>query len=142
MSSGRYKRSRCPVVFALDIFGDRWTLIVVRDMVFRGLSTYSEFLNAGESIATNILADRLKRLETAGIVSRFRDTDQGARFRYQLSEKGLELVPVLVEMMRWSSRNDPDSPIPKELRHRLEKEPQTLAEEFVQRARTSRSTIT
>lgn len=132
-------RSQCPVVFALDLFGDRWSLLVIRDMVFRGFSTYSEFLNAGEGISTNILADRLKRLESAGIVTKGKDPDHGAKYRYGLSQGGLDLVPVLVEMMRWSAKHDPDTPMSKAFRRKLERDPGAVADELVKRAQAPRS---
>ncbi len=132
-----HRRSGCPVVFALDVFGDRWTFLVVRDLIMRGFTTYGEFLNAGEGISTNILADRLRRLEAEGIVTKHDDPEHGARYRYRLTDKGLGLIPVLVEMIRWSSRHDPDSPVPATLKRRLEREPQQVVEELVRRARAA-----
>ena len=139
MSPAQNPRSGCPVVFALDVFGDRWTLLVIRDMVFRGFRTYGEFLNAGEGISTNILADRLKRLEQTGIVTKERDPEHGARIRYALTDKGLGLVPLLIEMMRWSAQHDPDSPVSDELKQRLEEDLPGLVAEFLERAQASES---
>ncbi len=136
MDSCPKPRSACPVVFALDLFGDKWTLLIIRDMALLGRSSYTEFLAAGEGISTNILAHRLKRLEAAQIVRKERHPEHGAKFRYTLTPKGLDLIPVLVEMLRWSARHDPESPVPQELRQRLEDEPRAVAEEM--RRRTER----
>jgi len=125
------------VVFALDLFGDRWSLLLVRDLVLSERRTYGDFLKASEGISTNILADRLKRLEDRGIVTRHADPDHGARYRYQLTKKGLDLVPVLVEMIRWSAHHQPGTPVSQALRRRLDREPREVADEFTRRARAS-----
>lgn len=97
-------RSRCPINMALELFGDRWSLLVVRDLMFRGLCTFNEFAAAGEGIATNILADRLVKLEDAGILTKHPDPDDARRIRYRLTEKGIDLAPVLVEIVLWTTR--------------------------------------
>ena len=125
------------MVFALDLFGDRWTLLVIRDMVLKGAATYTEFLKAGEGISTNILADRLRRLEDQGIVTKHDDAEHGAKYRYRLTKKGLGLVAVLVEMIRWSARHQPSTPVSRTLRQRLDREPRKVVDEFVRRARAS-----
>ena len=103
------RRSDCPTAFALDIFGDRWTLLIVRDLMFNGRRRYSEFLNAGEGIATNILADRLSRLESRGIVTSSVDPDNRRAKLYRLTRRGIDLAPLMVEMILWSARHDPKS---------------------------------
>lgn len=122
------------MVFALDLLGDRWTMLVVRDMAIFGRTTYGEFLESGEAIATNVLADRLKRLVAAGIVSKERDPGHGARYRYRLTEKGLDLIPILVALVRWSVKHDPDCPVPAEMAERLEREPDLVVAELRRRA--------
>lgn len=102
MSRRRPRRSDCPIHFALELFGDRWSLLVVRDLMFKGRSTYTDFLRAEEGIATNILADRLERLERDGITTR-----DAATGRYHLTDRGVDLLPVLVEIIVWSARHDP-----------------------------------
>jgi DNA-binding HxlR family transcriptional regulator len=99
------RRSACPVNAALEILGDTWSLLIVRDMMFLGRSTYNEFLNAGEKIATNILSDRLQKLEYAKIIEKRRDPDDARKFIYRLTEKGIDLAPMLVEMILWSNRH-------------------------------------
>lgn len=104
--SGRRLRSGCPIGLALDIFGDSWSLLIIRDMMFRGKETFDDFEKAGEGIATNILADRLSRLEAAGILHRRRSQVDARRFVYRLTKKGIELAPVLTELILWSARHE------------------------------------
>jgi DNA-binding HxlR family transcriptional regulator len=100
------RRSGCPVSIALDVLGDRWSLLVIRDLMVRGVDTFTAFQRAGEGIATNILADRLQRLERAGIVRRATRPGDGRRVHYRLTEKGIDLAPVLIELLLWSARHE------------------------------------
>lgn len=100
------RRSDCPISSALDIFGDKWTLLIIRDLMFKGKRSYGEFLNSEEKIATNILADRLLLLEQAGLICKSNDPEHGAKFIYKLSAKGVDLLPVLVEVILWSAKYD------------------------------------
>lgn len=104
--SARSRRSDCPISVTLELLGDEWSLLIVRDLMFKGLRTFQEFANAGEQIASNVLADRLARLEAGGIVTRRRDPEDGRRQLYRLTEKGIDLAPVLVEMVLWAARNE------------------------------------
>ena len=99
-------RSRCPINYALEIFGDRWTLLLLRDLILFGKERYRELLASEEGIATNILADRLKRLEISGIITRERDPEDGRQFIYRTTEEGLALTPVLLEIAAWASVHD------------------------------------
>ena len=103
------RRSDCPISFALDLFGDRWTLLVIRDLAFKSKNSFSDFLASDEGIARNVLADRLASLETAGFIEKQPDPDDGRRSIYALTDRGLGLIPVLVEMILWSAREDPDT---------------------------------
>jgi DNA-binding HxlR family transcriptional regulator len=114
------RRSGCPIAFSLDLFGDRWSLLVVRDLVFKGRKSFGEFLAAGEGIATNVLADRLERLEGAGIITKRRDPDKGTKFVYGLTERGIDLVPLLLEMIAWSGRHDRGTAVSKKFLRELE----------------------
>lgn len=98
-------RSFCGVNRTLETIGDAWSLLIVRDMAFSGAKTYNEFLNAEEGIATNILSDRLKRLEIAGILEKRQDPIDGRRSLYQLTRKGIDLVPILVNMVLWGIKH-------------------------------------
>ncbi|HUA16111.1 MAG TPA: helix-turn-helix domain-containing protein [Verrucomicrobiae bacterium] len=92
---------------SLEQFGDRWSLLVVRDLMVRGYRTFKEFQESGEGIATNILADRLRRLEAAGILLREIEENDGRRTNYRLTEKGIDLAPVLLELLIWGARHEP-----------------------------------
>lgn len=100
------RRSDCPINFALELFGDRWTFLIVRDIMFKGKKSYGEFLKSEEKIATNILADRLVLLEQEGIILKQVDPAHGSRFIYTLTEKGVELMPILIEIIIWSAKFD------------------------------------
>ncbi|MEN8800711.1 MAG: helix-turn-helix domain-containing protein [Thiogranum sp.] len=128
LCSGKKRRSKCPVTFALDRFGDKWSLLVVRDLMFRGKETYGEFLESGEGIATTVLADRLKCLETDGLIEKSGDPENKRRILYRLTDKGLDLAPVLLEMMRWSAKYDADTGTPQQLLDSLENDMPGLIE--------------
>lgn len=100
------RRSGCPVSISLEVFGDRWSLLIVRDLMVRGYRTFKEFLESGEGIATNMLADRLRKLEAAGIVTMEREAADGRRVNYRLTEKGIDLAPLLLELLLWGSRHE------------------------------------
>ena len=97
----KQRKSHCPIHFALAVFGDAWSLLIVRDLMFKSRASYGEFLRSEERIATNILADRLSRLQAEGVIWR------APGGRYQLTSKGADLLPILLEMIRWSARYDP-----------------------------------
>lgn len=99
-------RSHCPINFGLESFGDSWSLLIIRDMVFFNMRTYGEFLGSREGIATNILANRLLRLEERGIIKRSPHDSDKRRDIYTLTEKGLGLIPILIEISYWSSQHD------------------------------------
>ena len=100
-------RSRCPVNLALEIFGDKWTLLIIRDIMFAQKQTFRELLQSEEKIATNILADRLKRLETQGVLRSTPDPGHQQKIIYRLTEKGIDLLPILVEIGSWSLQHEP-----------------------------------
>ena len=105
------KKSDCPINFALEIFGDRWTFLIVRDLMFKGKHFFSEFLSSEEKIATNILADRLSLLESTGIVSKTNDSGHLQKRVYRLTQKGIDLAPVLIEVIMWSAKYDKNSAV-------------------------------
>src|SRR6185503_5849204 len=107
MKMKQQRRSDCPINFALETFGDTWSLLIIRDIVYFGKKTYGEFLDSDEGIATNILANRLVHLEQKGILlKKPHDTDKRKEV-YLLTEKGLDLIPILLEMAGWSAQHDP-----------------------------------
>jgi DNA-binding HxlR family transcriptional regulator len=99
-------RSGCPLNASVEVLGDRWSLLIIRDMMLRGFRTYKEFLGSYERIATNILADRLRKLETHGIIASERDPSDGRKLIYSLTPKGLDLAPVLTEMVLWAAAHE------------------------------------
>ncbi|HET8636307.1 MAG TPA: helix-turn-helix domain-containing protein [Acidobacteriaceae bacterium] len=103
-NQGPGRRSGCPVSISLERFGDRWSLLIIRDKMVRGYRTFKQFEESGEGIATNILADRLNRLRAAGIVITEPDEADGRRVIYRLTDKGIELAPVMLELLLWASK--------------------------------------
>jgi DNA-binding HxlR family transcriptional regulator len=99
-------RSGCPVSVSLDLLGDRWSLLIVRDIMVRGYRTFREFQSSGEGIATNILADRLQRLEDGGILMREAAATDGRSTYYRLTAKGIALAPALLELLIWGARHE------------------------------------
>jgi DNA-binding HxlR family transcriptional regulator len=99
-------RSHCPINFTLEHFGDKWSFLIIRDLMFKGKRHYNEFLEAGEKVSTSVLGDRLKRLEKMGIISKGRDSVKKSRIRYNLTQKGIDLLPILLEMIIWGGLHD------------------------------------
>jgi DNA-binding HxlR family transcriptional regulator len=100
------RRSGCPLNASVEMLGDRWSLLIIRDMMLRGFRSYKEFLESHERIATNILADRLRKLEGHGIITTRRDPSDGRKLIYSLTTKGIDLAPVLTEMVLWAARHE------------------------------------
>ena len=105
MKKAIFFRSSCPISTTLDILGDKWSLLIVRDMAFKGKNTYGEFLKAGEGIATNVLADKLALLESGGIISKETHPLSKSKILYRLTPKGVDLIPALVEIILWSEKH-------------------------------------
>ena len=120
------RRSDCPISVSLDLLGDKWTLLVLRDLVFLRKRHFRDFLESPEKIATNILTVRLRNLEGAGIITRRPDPGNARKVFYDLTEKGLDLIPVLLDLIVWGTRHDPSTAAP---------------EEFVRRARENRDEL-
>ena len=100
------RRSGCPLNASVEMLGDRWSLLILRDMMLRGFRSYKEFLESYEGIATNILTDRLRRLEAYGIISSTPDPSDGRKLIYSLTAKGIDLAPVLTEMVLWAGTHE------------------------------------
>ncbi len=124
------RQTGCPVAFGLDIFGDRWSLLVIRDLMLNNRKTYREFLEAGEGVATNILADRLKHLEAEGIIAKSRNPDNRRSFTYALTAKGRDLAPILIEIVQWSGKYDTRDFARKTVLARIEKDRDALEAEL------------
>jgi DNA-binding HxlR family transcriptional regulator len=107
------RRSHCPIACTLDLIGDRWTLLIIRDMLFFRKQRFEEFLESPEGISTNILTSRLKSLEQLGLVEKQPYSNHSRRMNYQLTEQGQSLRPVLKAMTKWGLENIPETRIPK-----------------------------
>lgn len=102
-------KSHCPINFGLLAFGDKWALLILRDIVFRGKHSFGEFLKSEEGFSTNILADRLDHFLKIGILEKNPSIEDARKDTYSLTEKGLDLIPMLFEMVLWSAKYDPQS---------------------------------
>ena len=101
------QRSECPISYSFDVLGDKWTLLIIRDMIFANKSSYGEFLQSEEKIATNILADRLSVLESQGFVTKNVASDKKSKYTYSLTKKGISLLPVIMEITIWGTTFNP-----------------------------------
>jgi DNA-binding HxlR family transcriptional regulator len=120
------RRSGCPISFGLDIFGDGWTLLVLRDLLLKGRRTFRDLAAGGEGIATNILTDRLKRLEAAGLIGRAPVPGDRRQVQYLPTGAGQALVPVLVELAYWGATHDPATASPPEFQQGYENDRDAL----------------
>jgi DNA-binding HxlR family transcriptional regulator len=103
---GKRRRSECPLNASVEMLGDRWSLLIIRDMMLRGARTYKEFMDCYEGIATNILADRLRKLIAYGIITTEPDPSDGRKVTYLLTAKGIDLAPVMTEMVLWAAAHE------------------------------------
>jgi len=127
--TAHYSRSTCPLACALDLIGDHWTLLVIRDLLFLGRHEYKDMLKAEEGISTNILSDRLKKLEENGLIDSIPHPDSARRKLYYLLPKGKDLIHVLTRLAQWSDKHLHDLvDIPPEKRAMLIKHPDQLIE--------------
>jgi DNA-binding HxlR family transcriptional regulator len=98
------KRSDCPVSWSLEMWGDKWSLLIIRDLILNKSCTYKDFLNAEEGIATNILSARLLALEESGFIKKVDNPGTKTRVFYKLTEMGINLFPIILEIMLWSEK--------------------------------------
>jgi len=125
------RRSGCPLNASIEMLGDRWSLLIIRDMMVRGFRTFKEFLESHEKIATNILTDRLRKLESNGIIAVAPDPSDGRKSIYSLTPKGIDLAPVLTEMVLWAAAHENTG------NQQLVKQMQKGKEQFIARVRQS-----
>lgn len=130
MARRTQRKSDCPIHFALRLLGDPWTLLIIRDMAFKSKSSYGEFLDSEEGIATNILADRLAHLQAEGVITYEVVPRRDTRSAYKLTRKGIDLIPVLVEMINWSARYDPKTATPGSFVRRLQRDKDALVRDL------------
>ena len=131
----KHPRSRCPINCVLEVFGDAWTLLIVRDALYAGKRRFGEFLNSEEGIATNILADRLERLVRHGILRQVQPRMGREGPVYEPTRKALALLPVLVEMALWGERYDARSGAPSATMRRIRSDREVFIDAIVERVR-------
>jgi DNA-binding HxlR family transcriptional regulator len=125
-------RSDCPISCSLDVFGDRWSLLIIRDIMLRGKLSYSEFLTSEEKIATNILVNRLSVLEAQNILLKRVSPANKSKFIYSLTQKGIDLLPIIIEIMDWGAKYNINCPR-KELGKRIKKDKAGVIREYFQK---------
>lgn len=130
MEASKKYRSYCPQYLGLEVFGDKWSLLIIRDMMIDGKRYFREFLQSEEKIASNILANRLEALEAEGIIVKRADPAHKQKIIYSLTEKGIDLFPILMEIARWSLKYKPVDP-----------EKAERAEKLMERSTQARQTI-
>ena len=102
------RKTDCPITYTLDFIGDKWSLLIIRDLAFHGKKYFGDFQNSNEKIASNILTDKLQRLEAAGIISKRTDAENRRKIIYELTPKGAQLVPVIREAALWGATHYPE----------------------------------
>ena len=132
---------RCPITVAMNMFGDRWSLLIIRDMMIRGKRRYSEFLASEEGISTNILANRLKQMEQMALVEKFRDPNNGKASLYLLTDKGLSLFPVVLEVIRWGLLHDQQAAVPLRVKNALQGDAQALEHGINEQIKAERAAL-
>lgn len=125
------QRSDCPISCSLEVFGDKWSLLIIRDIMLRGKMSYSEFLESEEKIATNILANRLTLLEAENILSKKVSPANKSKFIYSLTQKGADLLPIVIEIMDWGAKYNENCPR-KELGKKIKKDKTSVIKELSQ----------
>jgi DNA-binding HxlR family transcriptional regulator len=115
------RRSDCPISCSLEVFGDKWSLLIIRDIMLRGKMSYSEFLESEEKIATNILVNRLGVLESENILVKEVSPKNRSRYIYSLTQKGVDLLPIVIEIMDWGAKYNANCPR-KELGKKIKKD--------------------
>lgn len=113
-------RSACPISYSLDLFGDKWTLLILRDIILDGKSSFSEFMSSSEKIASNILVDRLQILHTQGFLNKQASELNKSKFIYTLNDKAIDLIPVIIDLIEWGSKYNPTGE-PKSILNKLGK---------------------
>jgi DNA-binding HxlR family transcriptional regulator len=133
------RRSGCPLNASVEMLGDRWSLLILRDMMLRGFRTFKEFLTSYEGIATNILSDRLKRLLSHGIITTQEDSSDGRKLIYVLTPKGLDLAPVLTEMVLWAAKHEEtgNQPLVRQMQKDKEQFVETVRQRYLKNTRSS-----
>ncbi|QZO15203.1 MULTISPECIES: winged helix-turn-helix transcriptional regulator [Pseudoalteromonas] len=124
------RRSDCPISNVLDLVGDKWSLLILRDLLFFNKKSYSDLQNSDEKVASNILSNRLEKLELSGLIAKQPDEKDKRKKIYTLTEKGMDMLPILLDMILWSAKYSPDTNIPVALVDRASDDRNGLLEEL------------
>ncbi|MEL7341158.1 MAG: helix-turn-helix domain-containing protein [Bacteroidota bacterium] len=127
------RKSDCPINYGLEFFGDRWSLLIIRDIMFNGKQSYGDFLASDEKISTNILANRLKMLQEIGLIQKYPDPAHGSKSIYSLTAKGMDLLPVLLEITAWSAKYDHELNVDQGFVNRYRQDRSKVLQEVVQK---------
>jgi DNA-binding HxlR family transcriptional regulator len=124
-------RSQCPISLTLEVIGDKWSLLILRDLIIRGKRRYQDFLNSKEKISTNILAERLVKLEKLHIISKSDDPTNRKQYLYTPTQKGIDLLPILFDFMRWGIKYDHNTDLTIPFVKKLQADENGLMEEIL-----------
>jgi DNA-binding HxlR family transcriptional regulator len=127
-----YEPYGCPIRYWLAIFGDKWSLLIVRDIMLKERQNYGQFQDAGEGISTSVLANKLNHLENHGIISKSNDENHGKKYVYRLTEKGKELANIMINIIDWSEKFDEKTLVEKEFIGSLREDPIALRKKLVE----------
>ncbi|MBE9463796.1 helix-turn-helix transcriptional regulator [Dyadobacter sp. UP-52] len=131
------RRSTCPINYSVEIFGDKWMLLILRDLMFNGKNSFLEFRASQEKISSAVLTEKLNTLLNEGIVSKVTSPKNASKFLYLLTDKGIELVPVMMEILNWGSSHNPDGG-PKPLLDRMKQNKNKAVRELQDKLRSQR----
>lgn len=131
------RRSTCPINYSVEIFGDKWMLLILRDIMFNGKNSFLEFRASNEKISSAVLTEKLNTLLSEGIVSKVTSPKNASKFLYLITDKGIELVPVMMEFLDWGSRYNPDGG-PKPLLDQIKQSKKKAIKELQDKLRSDR----
>lgn len=134
------KRSDCPISLSLDIFGDKWTLLILRDFMFFENRHFNELVTI-EAISTNILTDRLKKLIEHGLITKQIDVKNRSSYLYSLTRKGLELIPIVIEIYKWGANHIEGNNAEDKLKKRINFESEKVSREFMEKIKTTHNIV-
>lgn len=134
------RRSDCPISLSLDIFGDKWTLLILRDFIFFDNRHFNELVT-NENISTNILTDRLNRLLTNGIIKKEVSANNKSSYLYSLTEKGIELIPIVMEIYKWGANNIKGNNAENEYKNKVNSNLNKVTSEIVERIKTTHNNV-
>jgi len=130
MKLEKSKWNGCPIRYSAEILADRWVFLILRDLMFRGKKSYSAFLQSSEKISTNILADRLQKLEAFGLIDKNKDMGNKKQYIYVLTQKGVDLIPVMFNFFEWSLKYDDNTFLSQEIIDTLKNDSKSMIEKY------------